>query len=403
MDISVFTGGSMLSPRILVKPVLHIASHNINVGDGAITDGIRNELSKIADEVVEFSEIDILDFSPPYGNLSIQDIDFSCYCLTLVGGGGIIDGKAGRIRSGNAFPMSGAELRRARFPIAYVAVGYNLYPGQVLHCKEALVEVLKACADRDIPFSVRNDGSLERLREQVGNAADHVVEIPDPAFFIQIDPDHVIPQMRNHKPTILIQVAGDNLDKRLRSTHKSIVGRFALRRAETPERQFINKCANLITWLIENYDADVVLAPHITRDLRLTSEVVDRLPIPLARKKTRVLGIPHPRYAPQFFAAYAKADLVIGMRGHSAICSVGLRIPFIAISTHAKVSGFMEKCGLSQWVTTPEDFEERVPLLCHLALTSPDTYFYARDTGTKEFPARFRDFMKRCWRLAERP
>jgi len=37
------------------------------------------------------------------------------------------------------------------------------------------------------------------------------------------------------------------------------------------------------------------------------------------------------------------------MRGHSAICSVGLGTPFIGLATHDKIAGFLDELGLGEF------------------------------------------------------
>ena len=43
------------------------------------------------------------------------------------------------------------------------------------------------------------------------------------------------------------------------------------------------------------------------------------------------------------------------MRFHSAVCGVGLGAPFIALDTMPKVGGFMNNCGLGDWVVSPSE------------------------------------------------
>ena len=100
------------------------------------------------------------------------------------------------------------------------------------------------------------------------------------------------------------------------------------------------------------------------------------------------------------FRPTPKSDLVIGMRGHSVICAVGLRVPCVAISTHAKVSGFMRKCALDHWsIPGPDHFERTVRQACQQLLDDPSAQFPARDTATAGFHNRFAQFMARAWSL----
>jgi len=66
--------------------------------------------------------------------------------------------------------------------------------------------------------------------------------------------------------------------------------------------------------------------------------------------------------APNFFSIYDQCDLAIGMRGHAAICSVGLNTPFISINTHEKVKGFMDEMQLAEYGLSVTDkyFSEKL-------------------------------------------
>jgi polysaccharide pyruvyl transferase WcaK-like protein len=281
-----------------------------------------------------------------------------------------------------------------------VGIGYNLFPGEVLHCKSQLIDVLQACREREFPFAVRNDGSWERLRTEVGTAASDVVEIPDPGFFVRVDADYACPQQLGRHPSVLLQVAGDNLTRRLGESQSS---RFWMRTSQRRERQFVDQMAAYIGWLVDACAAEVVLAPHIARDISLTGKIFDRLPPKISRPHVRMLGITHPLRAAQFFQAYARSDLVVGMRGHSVICAVGLRVPCLALATHQKVSGFMRKCGLAEWsIDWSPHCCEQIRDATRQLLTRPEVQLEARDRGTADFEQRFQHFMQRTWETATR-
>ena len=165
------------------------------------------------------------------------------YDLVLVGGGGTIDGSPNHTESGMALPLSGDAIRRSPTPLAFVALGYNLFPGQTLHCRDPLIDVLTACRERGFPFSVRNDSSHERLVEAVGDAARDVVEVPDPGFFVRPDRSYVVPQMTGRRPSVLVQLAGDNLDRRLGTATGR---RWFARRTDRKRRAFTDKIADLV-------------------------------------------------------------------------------------------------------------------------------------------------------------
>jgi polysaccharide pyruvyl transferase WcaK-like protein len=384
---------------VALARVLHIASHEINIGDGALIDGIRQQLDTLASQPIDYQPLDVVQIES--GDLPFDPRRFADYDLVLIGGGGTIDGSPNHTASGMALPLSGDAIRQSPTPLAFVAIGYNLFPGQTLHNRGPLADVLTACRQRGFPFSVRNDSSFERIVESVGDAARDVVEVPDPGFFVRTDRAYKVPQMTGRRPSVLVQLAGDNLDRRIGTQPRR---RWLRPRKDRSRRKFTDRITDFVRWLAQQYQAEIVLAPHITRDLALTAEVVDRLPNPIARHQVRVLGVAHPRRAAQFFQAYADADLVVGMRGHSVICAVGLRVPCVAIATHAKVGGFMSKCGLDAWsIPWSDGFLDAICQATAQLLDDPGPQLRARDAGTADFARRFAQFMARAWRLTGRP
>lgn len=377
--------------------VLHVASHRINVGDGALIGAIQRRLARLAGADVAFDDFDIVDLEPEYGGAHLGEL--TGYALVLVGGGGTIDNKRARAPSGMAFPMSGAEIRKSAVPLAFVALGYNLFGGTRLRNAAALADVIAACEERGFPFSVRNDGSLARLRDALGAPADSVVEVPDPGFFVEVDPAHVVPQFSGHRPRVLLQMAADNPGFRFGGGGEWF-GRVRNRLPLGAERRLTRGLAHVVERMVTQHDAEVVLAPHIAPDLELAAAVLEGLPKRVARKRVRVLGVPDPSRAAQFFSAYAQADLVIGMRGHAVICACGLAVPCVALSTHPKVAGFMSACGLDDWVVEyGGGFADEVVAHASALLADSGTWRTRRDAATQDWGERFDALLARCWGL----
>jgi polysaccharide pyruvyl transferase WcaK-like protein len=385
--------------------IVHFAYHNINIGDGAVVAGIRRHLDAAFPDH-RYVARDLIDFAGIDGDASFDAGDLRSDQLVLVGGGGVIDGSSQRIRSGMAFPMSGEELRSTPARMAYVALGYNLFPGRELRCREALADVVAACRERSFPFSVRNDGSLERIREQLGSVADEVVEVPDPGFFVPARPDAEIPAFLgdgSQRPVVVVQLAGDNLKRRMSRPESRPQGWWKRRKSEDPVEAFLDTMAAFVCRLIQEYGARVLIAPHITRDFTITGKLLDRMPQALCRPSVEVMNVTHPRHADYFFEAYRRASLVVGMRGHSVICAVGHRVPCLAISTHDKVGGFMEKCGLSDWSLEPgPELAERLWASTQRLMEDPAEHLAQRDRGTGEFAARFGGFIQSLRSAPER-
>jgi polysaccharide pyruvyl transferase WcaK-like protein len=376
--------------------IAHYAYHNLNIGDGAMVAGIRRHLDH-AFPGHRYVARDLMDFAGEAGHESFDATELRPDQLVLVGGGGLIYNRPGRNPSGMGCPISGPVLRSTAARVAYVALGYNLFPGQELDSRKALADVVAACRERGFPFSVRNDGSLERIREELGSVADSVVEVPDPGFFVPARPDAEIPAFRGEdpkRPVVVVQLAGDNFERRLSRSEPKRAGWGRGRRSKDVREAFFRSMVSFVCRLIQEYDARILIAPHITLDFTVTGKLLDRLPWTLCRPNVQVMGVPHQRHADYFFEAYRRADLVVAMRGHSVICAVGHRVPCLAIATHDKVGGFMDKCGLGEWtVETGPGLGERLWSGARRLLDDPSEHLAQRDRGTREFAARFQAFI----------
>jgi len=288
--------------------IAHAASHSTNIGDGALIQVLQTYMG---DNIYNHDVVYDGTFLNPDG-----------FDKIIIGGGGAIGGLS-HDRTPMAYPVTHETLSDK---MSFVAIGYNVFYGREYGYKKELKDLINKSHDIGIPFSVRMDGSVERIREEIGVDTE---EVPDPGLFVEVDESYNPPQIDPSRPNVIIQIAGDNLQSRGNPT------------------EGLAKVAEL---LIGYCDANIIVAPHIVRDLGVTSEFAHRMASKSLRKHICVTGIMHPRNAAQYFKIYKDADLVIGMRGHSVICGVGLGTPTIAIDSHPKVKGFMEKVGLGDWV-----------------------------------------------------
>lgn len=376
--------------------VLHFASHEINVGDGALNAAIRDRLERLCARPIDFTLADV--FVRPE-DVSAADVD--AFDLVVVGGGGSISNGERNARNGTTLPMALDEYRRARVPFAFVALGYNLFAGEDYRYAGELSELLAAAGERGDSFSVRNDGSLERLRLVLGGQAASVREVPDPGFFVDVTPKR--PQEVGDRPYLVLQLAGDKPGLRFGDPAARTMTRVGHRRAQNERSRmrtgFVESMAELCRWVEERHGMDVLISPHVHGDMDLVASLSDRLygqtGPGLSHRPFRVGGTPHPSNAASFFGAYETAELVVGMRGHSVICGVGLRRPVIAISSHPKVEAFMDACGLSQWSidASTVDAEALCAAVDDLLGAGQADYLARRDEGVAGFEQRFDDFL----------
>ena len=327
--------------------VVHIASHNINVGDGAISAGIRRMISEMCSTNIEFFNIDIVDYISANRALNAEDINSHRPDVVLVGGGGTIDGHEARNLTGTALMMPMSEIEKVNAKFGFIALGHNAFRNQDFHNKDILINFIEFCHANDFPFSVRMDRSFERLETLLERDLSGLVRrVPDPGFFVPPQDSRMSMYTPMDRKRIIIQMAIDNYGHRfsldsLPENANELVVRFS------------SGLVSFIESVVKRFNTDIVIAMHTLDDLMSAALLVSKLEEQLRRIAVRVTPVIHPTYAPWFFKAYADADLAIGMRGHSVICPIGLGTPTIAISTHDKVEGFMSEIDCDRWSLNP--------------------------------------------------
>ena len=372
--ININTGAN---PRIL-----HIGSHNINVGDGAITSGIMNGVSDVLQTTVDFVQLDIVDYLTTITAEIINDYKAD---MVIVGGGGTIDGHFGREETGTAFRLPPSEIEKIDAKMMFVGLGHNQFRQQEFFHADILSDFIAFCAAEDIPFSVRMDGSRERLQEIIdADVIKHIQKIPDPGFFVDISNTEQSPYfapMRGVK-NVVLQLASDGSSNRLGS--------------EDEFTKFLDSIWEYFENTIVNHNAQFCIATHTYDDLVIPVHAAQKVNHKLLRSRTRVSGVYHPLFAENFFRAYSDADLVVGMRGHSVICGTALGTPTIAIATHDKVKGFMAEAGAITWSIDPTlpGFIGKLYEQTSELLSAPERQTNLVSEATKDWYTIFKSFLK---------
>lgn len=373
--------------------IVHVFSSDINMGDGAIGAGIRSVMTAMTEQNNRYYNLNIVDFAAERKFYTADDLMAYKPDLILVGGGGTIDGHETRQETGLAFSTPISELEKLKVPIAFVGLGHNVFRSQPAYHMDKLDEYVQFCAANDIPFSVRRDGSWERLNTMLSQVAmEHIQKIPDPGFFIQAE--------RNVPSTCFVPDAPKKIVVQL--ALDAYAHRFNKGKADSEPivKKFTQEISKVCQEIIHKHNASICFATHTTDDLWgtlsvLTSDFDKRV----VRLRTHVTGIHHPVYAGRFFTTYREADLVIGMRGHSVICATGLATPVVALSTHDKVKGYMAEVGGLAWTLDKEwdDFSaENIYTLADELLRNPAEQLTRVTISTQNWLVEFVDFLHQC-------
>lgn len=143
--------------------------HTTNIGDGALVRGIQYTLPQDIQTDIRFVDHCITDFLK-YDKLKFDDqyVEWlnNNANLLLIGGGGLISEK-------NYLPtiLPPDVIYRLKLPIVVYAVGHNLFDGERLKNPAGLSALIDQIRELGGLFSVRNDGSLDKLKRDIGVSA----------------------------------------------------------------------------------------------------------------------------------------------------------------------------------------------------------------------------------------
>ena len=289
----------------------HIYARYYNFGDCALGVGVRNVFCKYSKLNCLFKLVDTHDLE--VDEKFVARLNESADLL-LVGGGGLLYGPRGR-RDRWMFNLPTRLVTTVRVPMIFYSLGYNVFPGQADLGPEAL-ENIRALQEHAVSFSVRNDGSRERLAT-LGISA---LEVPDPGFFV--DDEYPFPGVP--RPYVLLQLANDKPDYR-----------------QFDESLLLKGVQQVVRFLIGK-EYTVVLAPHTRPDVELCVKLANAIQHPNVRMWD-LFHVLRDEHVLAGLSYYKHAAFVMAMRGHAQICPIGMTTPVISILNHAKHRGLLER------------------------------------------------------------
>jgi|GEM_PF-636492 len=304
--------------------ILHTYCLNYNIGDYALGIGVKNLLR-------EYLEVDLIGETNLQGTVFNEyyiDVINRNYDLLVIGGGGIIHGA--HWPNGWFWLIDKENIKKIKIPFIVYGVGYNYFRGEQgipPHGIEHLKETLSHAAY----FSIRNDGSYERLKEQTGI---DVPEIPDPGFFVHLNTDY---ERAEKEPYVILQLANDKPEYRFGK--------------EEERTRFIDNMRAVVEDIAGRYK--VVLAPHVLHDVSLSKQVADGI----ANVEVWDFGKFAFDHSDKAVAYYQYAEYVLAMRGHGQIVPICFNVPVISLENHPKHRGLMEQLGLGEYNVNVNDDE----------------------------------------------
>jgi len=302
--------------------ILHTYCLNYNLGDHALGMGVKNVLR-------HFLDVDFIAETNLQGQVFDDyfiDVVNNRFDLLVIGGGGIIHGA--HWPAGWFWLIKKEDIQKLHIPFIVYGAGYNYFRGEA-DIPERGIEHLWETQSRSLYFSVRNDGSHERLLTQTGIDADVVA---DPGFWVSLNRNY-------HRPIrekfVVVQLADDKP-----------AFRFGTRQNRAA---FIDHMRTIVEYIASRYS--VIMAPHVLADVSICKEVAAGIEnVNLWDFGSYAFDRVH-----ECLGYYQYADFVLAMRGHGQILPLGFGIPVISLDTHEKNLGLMRNLGMENYNVAVND------------------------------------------------
>lgn len=349
-------------PQPFETKVLHVASFNGNVGDNASHSGLYKTLKENTGWKLIITEREIRKSYVKYdGDDKWKwDADFldqvNAHDLTIVGGGNYFELWIERSATGTTVDMEVDLLKKLKRPLVFHGIGFDPCKGYTDATLHKFTTFLHALSMHPLCLvALRNDGSVGHLQHLLKDVAcKAVVKAPDPGFFVDV---YKNPPAVGSRPYWAINIAADMPDIRFPG---------GLGHLDYPG--FITSMRDLAVISLEKYPGlEWVLVPHIYSDLKAISDFMEALPEYIRRRRITVATLLHgPEAEVHTFSTYANAQLVMGTRFHTNVCSIGLGVPTVGLVTYAKLESLYAELGMPEravWANKRDFLGKVVPML----------------------------------------
>ena len=301
--------------------ILHIGAFDRNIGDNIALYNAKLSWQRHGRKII-WSNFDIGQywFFTESKNKFIEvfsDLKDK-FDAIVVGGGGLIEygGYEDKL-TGYKLPFDKEILQAIEIPVFFHGVGVNIFRGGIEYsskAKKALQETINYSAG----FSVRNDGSFQKLKDWIGLDVTNVDVVPDPGLLF-LDKFYE--------------------EKNLNLNKGGIQPAFNGSSGINSKRFIDNKNIEKLSDLTKNYK----LYPHTTKDYyRLQA-------IPVIDVDTFKKSYTKTDQVYKFLEFYKEVDYLIAMRGHGQLISIGIGLPGIYFSTQDKVEDFSNINGFEDY------------------------------------------------------
>lgn len=192
-------------------------------------------------------------------------------------------------------------------------------------------------------ISVRDEISLKHL-VNLGIERKRINLVADSAFLL---PPSVKDFNYRKKGKKLIGVAVSKLAAEYGFRHKKEKDLY---------KSFINFISELIDWMIENLNVNVIMIPHVIQinrnDYQTASDVLEKV-----KNKGQIEILSKNLEAAELKKAISYCDLMIASRMHAAIAALSTYVPVIEIAYSHKARGIYSDLGIADLVIDIKDLD----------------------------------------------
>ncbi len=276
----------------------------------------------------------------PVSGKVISEVNKSKYLL--IGGGGLLlpDSNKNTI-SGWQWAVSKDQLKEIEVPVVVYAIGYNFFKGQ--KPGDLFIENLNRLIDRANFFSLRNHGSIQKVKELIDpSLVNKVIYQPCPTTVIS-----KFYNLNTNKipKSVGVNLAFDRYEKRFGENIYQILDELA---------KFLKE--------IEKEGYKIYYINHLKGDEKFEL-VLEKFKI---KYQSVNLQYTLPKETIDF---YSKLEIVLGARGHAQMIPFGVGTRIISLGTHNKLKYFLEDIDAVDWFVDLTEKPER------LSNTLTETFF----------------------------
>tara|TARA_R100001377_G_scaffold80923_1_gene60124 strand:- start:214 stop:1362 length:1149 start_codon:yes stop_codon:yes gene_type:complete len=341
-----------------VIDILHVASFNGNIGDNANHKGFYRKIKEtLPDEyIINIKEFEIREVFWKNKAFDAKFVEYANeFDLIIFGGGNYFELWVDSSPTGTSISIEPSIFMNITPPVIFNALGIDPAQGASTLSIDKFESFLDAIESKgDCILSCRNDGSIAALKEYVDKKYhSRFYHVPDAGFFTTVaDIEHI--EIVKGKKNIAIQLAGDMLETR-----------FNIKDGSISYNYFLKSMATYIQSLIADYDANIILIPHIYSDLKIIADLLMIISDKERRNSLKVAPyLTGERGQDYIFGIYKECDLTIGMRFHANVCSIGLKTPTIGLVNYRQIKELYNELSLSQYgVSVNSEFSEELILL----------------------------------------